>query len=73
MRTVSIRLSLTEHRLLHDLAGARGVSVETLVREALAFPPVDVPAAPARRLEIVRSDDARPAGGKGPGPGTPIA
>jgi hypothetical protein len=71
MRTVSVRLSHAEHRLLHELAGARGVSLEALVREALAFPPLYVPAS-ARRLEIVRSDGALPAGDEEPGPAAPI-
>jgi hypothetical protein len=73
MRTISVRLSLAEHRLLHDLAGARSVSVETLVREALALPPIPVHASPTRRLEIVRSDDAQPVGDEGSGPAAPIA
>jgi hypothetical protein len=72
MRTISVRLSLAEHRLLHDLAGARSVTVETLVREALALPPVHAQAA-TRRLEIVRGDDAQRVGDEGSGPGTPIA
>ena len=71
MRTISVRLSLAEHRLLHDLAGARSVSVETLVREALALPPMHVHATPARRLEIVRSDDAHARDEERPGPATP--
>jgi hypothetical protein len=72
MRTISVRLSLAEHRLLHDLAGARSVSVETLVREALAFPPIHAQAS-TRRLEIVRSEDAQPVGDEGSGPAAPIA
>lgn len=55
MRTISVRLSLPEHRLLNDLAGARGVSIETLVREAMALAPFGAPAAP--RLQIVRGDE----------------
>ena len=58
---------------MHDLAGARSVSVETLVREALALPPVPVHASPARRLEIVRSEDAQPNGDGESGPAAPIA
>jgi hypothetical protein len=73
MRTISVRLSLAEHRLLHDLAGARSVSVETLVREALALPPMHAHASPTRRLEIVRSDDAQPAGDEESGPTAPIS
>jgi hypothetical protein len=73
MRTVSVRLSLAEHRLLHDLAGARSVSVETLVREALAMPPIHDQVSPARRLEVVRSEDAQPSGDQEPGPTAPIA
>lgn len=72
MRTVSVRLSPAEHRLLHDLAGARSVSVETLVREALALPPIHAQASPARRLEVVRSEDAQPSDEE-PGPTAPIA
>jgi len=72
MRTVSVRLSRAEYRLLNELAGARGVSLEALVREALAFPPLYVPASPARRLEIVRSERALPAGDEEPGPAAPI-
>jgi hypothetical protein len=73
MRTISVRLSAAEHRLLHDLAGARSVSVETLVREALALPPMHVQASPARRLEIVRSEDAQSSGDEESGPAAPIA
>jgi len=73
MRTINVRLSLAEHRLLHDLAGARSVSVETLVREALALPPMHVPASPTRRLAIVRSDDAQPTSDAGPAPAAPTA
>jgi hypothetical protein len=76
MRTISVRLSLAEHRLLHDLAGARRVSVETLVREALALPPIHTQASqasPARRLEVVRSEDTRPSGDGEAGPTAPIA
>jgi hypothetical protein len=72
MRTISVRLSPAEHRLLHDLAGARSVSIETLVREALALPPIHAEGSPARRLEIVRSEDARSSGDEQPGPTTPI-
>jgi hypothetical protein len=73
MRTISVRLSLAEHRLLTDLAGARRVSVEALVREALAFPPLYVPASRTRRLEVVRSEHARPVGEGEQGPAAPIA
>lgn len=73
MRTISVRLSLAEHRLLHDLAGARSVSVETLVREALALPPMNLPASPTRRLEIVRGDDAQAGDDEGPRPTAPSA
>lgn len=73
MRTISVRLSLAEHRLLHDLAGARSVSVETLVREALALPPIHVHVPPGRRLEIVRGEDAQASGDEEPGPAAPIA
>jgi hypothetical protein len=73
MRTVSVRVSLAEHRLLHDLAGARSVSVETLVREALAFPPIPARPSPIRHLEIVRSEEAQSSGEEQPGPTAPIA
>jgi hypothetical protein len=72
MRTISVRLSLAEHRLLHDLAGARSVSVETLVREALGLPAIHAQAPPARRLEIVRSEDPDPTRDEEPGPTAPI-
>ncbi len=73
MRTISVRLSLAEHCLLHDLAGARRVSVETLVREALGLPPIHTQASPTRRLEIVRSEDAQTTGDEEAGPAAPIA
>jgi hypothetical protein len=73
MRTISVRLTLAEHRLLKDLAGARRVSVETLVREALAFPPLYVLAARTRRLEIVGSEHAQSVGQGEQGPATPIS
>jgi hypothetical protein len=56
MRTISVRLSLAEHRLLNDLAGARGVSIETLVREAMALAPFETADGSGRRLQIVRSE-----------------
>jgi hypothetical protein len=73
MRTVSVRVSLAEHRLLHDLAGARSVSVETLVRETLGFPPIRAQPSPARHLEVVRGEDAQPRGEEEPDPTAPIA
>lgn len=73
MRTISVRLSHAEHRLLQDLAGARSVSVETLVREALSLPPIHAQAATTRRLEIVRSEDAQPSGDGETDPAAPIA
>jgi hypothetical protein len=73
MRTISVRLSLAEHRLLHDLAGARRASVEALVREALGLPAIHAHASPARRLEIVRSEDAEATRDEEPGPTEPIA
>ncbi|HTZ87419.1 MAG TPA: hypothetical protein VMB05_12200 [Solirubrobacteraceae bacterium] len=36
-----VRLTSAEHRLLSDLAAAEGIEVEALVREALAFPPLE--------------------------------
>jgi hypothetical protein len=72
MRTLSVRVTLPEHRLLNDLAGARRVSIEALVRDALAFPPLHVPASPTRRLEVVRGEQAPTVGEAEQGPGTPI-
>jgi hypothetical protein len=73
MRTISTRLSLAEHRVLTDLAGARRTSVETLVREALGFPPLYLTAPPRRRLEVVRGEHAQPVGEQGEGPAAPLA
>lgn len=73
MRTIDVRLTIAEHRLLHDLAGARSVSVETLVREALAFPPLHAPASATRRLEVVRAEEDRAVGEKGSDPADPTA
>lgn len=58
MRTISVRLSLAEHRLLNDLAGARGISVETLVREAMALAPFEADPSDGPHLQVVYSDDA---------------
>lgn len=40
MRTVEVRLSRAEHRLLSDLAAAEGIDLEALIREALALVPL---------------------------------
>ncbi|HEX3910057.1 MAG TPA: hypothetical protein VHW67_05070 [Solirubrobacteraceae bacterium] len=61
IRTIAIRFSLTEHRLLGDLAAAHGVDLETLIREALTFGPVEAKAA-APRLRVVQGDPAPGAG-----------
>jgi hypothetical protein len=55
IRTIAIRFSPPEHRLLEDLAAAQGVDLETLIREALTFGPIEADAA-APRLRIVRGD-----------------
>lgn len=41
MRTITVRLSRAEHRLLSDLAAAEEIDLEALVREALALGPLD--------------------------------
>lgn len=41
MRTISVRFSPGEHRVLRDLAAAEGVDLEALIREALALPPLE--------------------------------
>jgi hypothetical protein len=66
MRTISVRFSAAEHRLLTELAAARDVSVETLVREELTLPPFDPATAPYRRLRVVRADDLLPGGDRPP-------
>jgi len=53
MRTIVVRFSTAEHRVLHDLAAAQEVSVETLVREALGLVPVDAARPAGPRLEVV--------------------
>jgi hypothetical protein len=73
MRTVSFRLSPPEDRLLRALAGARGVSVETLVREALAFPPIQLPHSPVRRLEVVRGGESHRRDEQRSGPLGPVS
>ncbi len=63
---IEIRVSASERHLLEDFAAAHGVSIETLVREALTFPPVVEPA--GRRLQVCNS--AAPAGGSAPDRGS---
>jgi hypothetical protein len=58
MRTISVRLSLAEHRLLQDIAGARGISIETLVREAMALVPFEAPAGVGPHLQVVQGERA---------------
>jgi hypothetical protein len=62
IRTIAVRFSGVEHRLLDDLAAAQGVDVETLIREALTFAPIDGPGA-ARHLQVVRSEGNHAAAG----------
>jgi hypothetical protein len=59
MRTVAVRFSGAEHRLLRRFASAQGVSVETLVREALALAPFGAREARAGRLHVVEGDTRR--------------
>jgi hypothetical protein len=61
MRTAAVRFSEPEHRLLRSFAAAQGVSLETLVREALALAPIDARPNCARRLQAVGEDEARAA------------
>jgi len=49
----TVRFSATERRLLADLAAVQGVSVESLIREALTLPPYEAEKRP-RHLHIVR-------------------
>jgi hypothetical protein len=56
IRTISVRFSAEEHRLLDDLAVDQGIDVETLIREALTLGPIDAPAF-APHLRVVRSDE----------------
>lgn len=51
-----VRFSPVERRLLADLAAAEGVSVESLIREALTLPPY-APEKRRRHLSIVRLRD----------------
>jgi hypothetical protein len=56
IRTISVRFSAEEHRLLDDLATDQGIDIETLIREALTLGPLDAHA-PAPHLHVVSSDD----------------
>jgi hypothetical protein len=56
IRTLTVRFSEAEHRLLTDLANDQRIDLETLVREALTLGPIDAPAA-APHLRVVRSDE----------------
>lgn len=58
MRTVEVRLSRAEHRLLSDLAAAEGIDLEALIREALALVPLDSGPMPPH-LELVPKAGAR--------------
>jgi hypothetical protein len=62
IRTISVRFSAEEHRLLDDLAVDQGIDVETLIREALTLGPIDAPAV-ASHLRVVRGDELTAAGG----------
>jgi hypothetical protein len=53
MRTVAVRFSPAEHRLLANLAAAQGMTVETLVRDALTLAPIDAGGAPTPPLRVV--------------------
>lgn len=59
MRTVVVRFSPAEHRLLANLAAAQGMTVEALVRDALTLAPIDARGAPTTPLRVVRGEDAR--------------
>jgi hypothetical protein len=56
IRTISVRFSAAEHRLLDDLAVDQGIDVETLIREALTLGPIDTPASEPH-LRVVRGDE----------------
>jgi hypothetical protein len=56
IRTISVRFSPEEHRLLDDLAVDQGIDIETLIREALTLGPIDAPVA-SSHLRVVRSDE----------------
>lgn len=52
IRTISVRFSAEEHRLLDDLANDQAIDVETLIREALTLGPIDAPVV-ASHLRLV--------------------
>jgi predicted DNA-binding protein with PD1-like motif len=56
IRTIAVRFSAEEHRLLADLATDQGISVEALIREALTLGPFEA-RAPASHLHVVTSDE----------------
>jgi hypothetical protein len=56
IRTISVRFSAAEHRLLDDLATDQGIDVETLIREALTLGPIDA-RAPVPHLRVVHGDE----------------
>ena len=56
IRTISVRFSAEEHRLLDDLAIDQGIDVETLIREALTLAPIDSPVL-VPHLRLVESDE----------------
>src|ERR1700727_1862861 len=56
IRTISVRFSAEEHRLLDDLAIDQGIDVERLIREALTLAPIDSPVL-APHLRLVESDE----------------
>lgn len=58
MRTITVRFSSAEHRVLNDLAAAQDVSVESFVREALGLSPVDAVNLASRPLRLVRRSEA---------------
>jgi hypothetical protein len=52
-----VRFSPVERRLLADLAAAQGVTVETVIREALTLLPYATPEKRRRHLSVVRLRD----------------
>jgi hypothetical protein len=56
IRTLTVRFSEAEHRLLSDLANDQRIDLETLVREALTLGPIAEPAV-TPHLRVVRGDE----------------
>jgi len=70
MRTLTVRFTPTEHRVLRDLAAASGLEVEALIREALMLPPLEDQVAEAH-LHLVRGAGGTAAEAAPPGPALP--